>query len=138
MSDESKPNPDSSGKLEQTDPKRPGFVPENLDRTVIAIPLLKDLKKEDDGDQPKKAHNVIIDLNLEFPGDQKFPAGREGARAWVLDRVADLKQNRPEDEPDDQVIKDEGGLLSPQYVFALVRARIIRDLVTLDAQEHDR
>ena len=44
MADEQNANAENQepkpAKLEKTDPKKSGFVPENLDRTVIAIPLL--------------------------------------------------------------------------------------------------
>src|SRR5215471_6850965 len=88
------------GKLEQTNPKKSPFVPENLDRTVIAIPLLKDLKAEDDGIEPK-SHAVIIDLNLEFPG------GREDARDWVKRMVQQLLSTPAANEPGDQYLKDD-------------------------------
>jgi hypothetical protein len=45
-----------------------GFVPDVLDSTIIALPLLAKLKQE------PNPHNVVIDLNLEYPG------GRNKAR----------------------------------------------------------
>ncbi|HEX3086881.1 MAG TPA: hypothetical protein VHP99_20245, partial [Pyrinomonadaceae bacterium] len=83
MSDDDRPQSDSPSQLPKSNPEKFGFVPEALDRTVIAIPLLRDLKKEDVGDVASKAHRVIIDLNLEFPGDEAFGPGRSGARDWV-------------------------------------------------------
>ena len=66
-----KTTPDATDlpELPASDPKKKPFEPENLDRTVIAIPLLKILEKEeqDRAEDPKlgpKAHKVIIDLNL--------------------------------------------------------------------------
>src|SRR5437763_1213575 len=118
--------------LQESDPKEKPFLPQNLDRTVIAIPLLKDLKREDKGKKPPEAHDVIIDLNLEYPG------GRDGASEWVRTTIDELRENAPQGEPADQFIKMERGALSPQYVFACLRARIIRGLVTRDAEEHDK
>ena len=117
--------------LEESDPKEKPFLPQNLDRTVIAIPLLKDLKREDKGKKPPEAYDVIIDLNLEYPG------GRDGASEWVRMTIDELRENPPQGEPADQFIKKELGVLSPQYVFACLRARVIRGLVARDAEEHD-
>ena len=135
MLEKTDPNPDDEedeGGLEESDPKEKPFLPENLDRTVIAIPLLKDLKQEDTAKKAPEAHDVIIDLNLEYPG------GRDGASEWVRKTIAELLANPPQGEPADQFIKEERGVLSPQYVFACLRARIIRGLVTRDGKEHDR
>src|SRR5215472_2028442 len=117
------------GKLEQSNPKQSPFVPENLDRTVIAIPLLKDLKAEDEGTEEPKSHAVIIDLNLEFPG------GRNGAREWVKQAARELIATPAPNEPDDQYFNDDD--VTPQYVFGTLRARTIRGLVARDAAEHD-
>lgn len=124
MPDDKKQEP---GKLEQSDPKKKPFTPESLDRTVIAMPLLKVLKAEADGEIEPEPHKVIIDLNLEFPG------GREAARKWVIDAIKNLIASAPPGEPADQEIFEKRGELTPQYVFASLRARVIQDLVTLDS-----
>src|SRR5260370_18407550 len=84
----------TTGELAQSDPKKKPFVPENLDRTVIAIPLLNDLKAEDKErekkpDIPRRVYKVIIDLNLEFRGrkESEGEGGRKEARKWVVDAV---------------------------------------------------
>jgi serine protease AprX len=74
MADEQNPQDQESRKLDQSDPQQKPFTPESLDRTVIAIPLLKTLEAEAAGTITPTPHKVIIDLNLEFPG------GREAAR----------------------------------------------------------
>jgi serine protease AprX len=133
MLDETDPNSDDDQEeeeFEESDPKEKPFLPKSLDRTVIAIPLLRDLRREDKGKTAPEAHDVIIDLNLEYPD------GRDGAREWVLKTINKLLEERPEDEPADQIIKENH--LSPQYVFACLRARVIRGLVTRDAEEHDK
>ncbi|HYX29445.1 MAG TPA: S8 family peptidase [Pyrinomonadaceae bacterium] len=140
MSDSDKPKSEPAGHLEKSDPEKPGFVPEALDRTVIAIPLLKDLKKEDEGEATPALHDVIIDLNLEFPGDSNHPAGRIGAREWVKAKARELIDARVEGEPADQWVKsskEQFDVSTPQYVFASLRGRVIRGLVTSDAAEHD-
>jgi hypothetical protein len=62
---------------ESARPDRVGFLPEVLDRTVIAIPLLRELEDER---KPARVFDIIIDLNLElnFGGRQ----GREGSSSW--------------------------------------------------------
>ena len=50
------------------------FDPLVLDKTVIAIPLLEQIQEENEDRAERIIHNVIIDLNLEYP------AGRDGAR----------------------------------------------------------
>ena len=81
---------------------------------------------------------MIIDLNLEFPGDTKFPAGRAGARAWVNETAKLLIAESPEDERSDQFTKDQSDISTPQYVFAALRKRVIRGLVVRDAEEHGK
>src|ERR1044071_4756280 len=78
------PHADDSKKLQdESAAEEAGFVPRTLDRSVIAIPLLRDLDKE--RSEGKRAlHPVVIDVHLEFPG------GRDGARARVREYAADL------------------------------------------------
>lgn len=94
--------------------RRSGFVPDVLDSSVIAFPLMELLKNE-----PDRLHHVVIDLNLNFPG------GREEARA----RVTELF-----DQADQQ--QDSGARLSgdtgSQYVFAELHAETIKAIVRLD------
>src|SRR5437773_7240890 len=125
------PEQEDEEDLEQSDPKEKPFLPKSLDRTVIAIPLLKDLKREDKGTKAPQAHDIIIDLNLEYD------LGREAAGKWVRDTINVLLEKLPEGEPADQFTKEGRGELSPQYVFARLRARAIRALVTLDKEAHD-
>ncbi len=102
-------------------------MPEDLDRTVIAVPLLKLLNDEaaqlerDTSIQPK-AHRVVIDLNLEFPG------GRDAARKWTMEAVEKLGSS-------------EGGLRktdipNQQYLFAALTVASLRQLVRQDGAEH--
>src|ERR687890_598695 len=53
-----------------------GFTPRTLDRSVIAIPLLRELVEEASREE-RELHDVVIDLHLEYPG------GREKARERV-------------------------------------------------------
>src|SRR5438132_11048861 len=111
MREEADPNPDDErdeGDLKESDPKEKPFLPENLDRTVIAIPLLKDLKREDTGKKAPEAHDVIIDLNLEYPG------GRDGASEWVRMTIDELRENPPQWDQADKFIKEEAAVLRPE------------------------
>ncbi len=119
--------------LPQSDPTRRdagGFLPEVLDRTVISIPLLRELKREEaelreDPRTQTALYPVVIDLNLEYFG------GRSAARGWVVDVLEQLIEksgraghqiNRPKTD------------LSEQYVFARLDGQVIRELVRRDSQ----
>lgn len=132
--DDNRESPDANqpGKLDQSNPREKPFVPENLDRTVIAIPLLNDLQAEDAGQSEPRAHKVIIDLNLEYP------EGRKEAGVWVIQTIRELLEEAVDPRPPfAQEVYEERSNLTPQYVFAEVSARVIRTLVVRDAQAHD-
>lgn len=135
MADEEKSNKEP-GELPQSDPTKKPFVPEDLDRTVIAIPLLKQLEEEKekrakDPTLPPESHKVIIDLNLEFHG------GRQEARKWVLNTVRQLiASTGVNKDPAYQDINEERSKLSSQYLFARLEGDVIRDLVNRDTQEN--
>jgi subtilisin family serine protease len=113
-----------SSRLPDSDPKKKPFNPEVLDRTVIAIPLLEDLKKE-----PTGSHDVIIDLNLDFKG------GRIAAKERVIELVrkaaADLGKNS---DPYLRINKGKSKY-SNQYLFGKMEGEVIRKLVKLDAKQ---
>jgi hypothetical protein len=90
---------------------RRGFVPDSLDSSVIALPLMKKMS-----DEPAQLHDVVIDLNLTFPG------GREEARARVAELVAEV--------PPGQVLRRPEG--AAQYLFATLHADAIRAIVKAD------
>jgi subtilisin family serine protease len=96
-----------------------GFLPRTLDRSVIAIPLLRDLVDED-ATKRVTAHHVVIDLHLEFPG------GREKARDRVLYLVGLLPPRSDGSHPTVQE--------TSQYVFATMYGDEIRRLVQLDRE----
>jgi subtilisin family serine protease len=99
--------------------QRPGFTPRTLDRSVIAIPLLRDLVAESKAGIAKP-HDVVIDLHLEFPG------GRDKARERVRNLVAQLPP------------RSDGGTptlrTTTQYMFATLYGDEIRRLVELDRE----
>ncbi|SFW30536.1 S8 family peptidase [Nitrosovibrio sp. Nv17] len=73
-------------------------------------------------------YDVIIDLNLEYPG------GREAARAWVFENIGKAKRKaRVQDAGQDiHLEKDQHG---SGYVFARLEARAIQALVDLNIQD---
>lgn len=96
--------------------RRAGFVPDVLDSSVIAFPLMERLKNE-----PDRLHHVVIDLNLNYPG------GREEARA----RVSELfDQAEPRPDSGAELSGDAGS----QYVFAELPAETIKAIVRLDRE----
>jgi serine protease AprX len=130
-------------RLEKSHPGERGFTPEVLDKTIIAIPLLKKLKEEDE--ESRKAaqtaaaegaqaavtkpalHPVIIDLNLLYPVD-----GRKGARKRIEQLVPKAVAQSGGD-PQEEGINDAKSALSEQYLFARLSGATIRKLVVLDS-----
>jgi serine protease AprX len=72
-----------------------------------------------------KRFEIIIDLNLEYPG------GREVARQWVFDHIERAKQEAKVHDAGQQ-IQFEKDRPNSQYVFARLEARAIQRLVALD------
>ena len=116
-----------------TDPspaeKESGFTPRTLDRSVIAIPLLRQLVSESEtmaravaegGEPHPKEYDVVIDLHLEYPG------GREKARERIRALVDMLPERRDGTRP---VLRE-----TSQYMFARLRGDEIRRLVELDRE----
>ena len=112
----------SSGSVEagtsEADPTKKPFTPPVLDRTLIARPLLKAME-----DESQHHFDVIIDLNLDYPG------GRENAKIEVeeqLDRLlADLKLDPREYGHKLFALKNKN---SKQYLYARLTANAIREL----------
>ncbi|MEK6300195.1 MAG: S8 family peptidase [Acidobacteriota bacterium] len=114
------------------DPRKPSFLPETLDSTVIAMPLLKELENEKLGRKNKttlkpKLFDVIIDLNLEY-----FE-GRDKARTWVTETIKTIIGEIGKTQTD-QGISEIKTSLSQQYVFARLEGDVLRELVNRDGQ----
>jgi serine protease AprX len=103
--------------LPQSDPRKPGFTPKVLDKTVISIPLLEQL------DDPKKGplHDVVIDLNLDYKAGRH--AAAEEARRLIEQAKAEVGTDKS------QGINEDKSELSDQYVFATLEADVIRQAV---------
>jgi subtilisin family serine protease len=117
----------STKDLPESDPKKKPFTPEVMDRTVIAIPLLNQLKKERDEhkDEPgyrlKKVYDVIIDLHLKYPG------GRSEARKQTKKLLEQALQGKK-----GQGINERKSALSQQYLFGRLDGDAIETLARLD------
>lgn len=116
-------------KLQQTEPENKKFLSEVLDRTVIAIPLLKKFEKEatakESSPSEPELYKVIIDVNLEYSG------GRGKARECVRSLINQLIQQHQID-PGKQGINEEKSKLSQQYIFATLSSGIIQELIAQD------
>src|SRR5712691_812386 len=118
------PGPASAPSLPVTD--RQGFLPEVLDRTVIAVPLLRDLEKEREDGTVRMIRDVLIDLNLEYRG------GVEGARERSLSLIGEVVEALHKN-PSAQGVREptaEPG----QYVVASLDGDAIRELVRRDVK----
>lgn len=131
------------GSGEQTETTR-SFEPRVLDRTVIALPLIRELAKENPGPRSKpddpsigewtpdrkwKPYKVIIDVNLQFTG------GRVAARRRVRSLIGSLLAH-PEAgrtlTPGQGINEVKTGL-SQQYLFATLEGWVIEQLVLRDS-----
>jgi serine protease AprX len=99
-----------------------GFVPEDLDSMIIALPLLTMF---DDGTE-RDPYDVVIDLNLEYPGGKE--AARAQIRQLVDDAVAAVGQTP------NQGINQGKSAATGQYIFARLDEAVIRELVRLDTE----
>jgi hypothetical protein len=98
------------------------FDPRILDRSVIAIPLLEAISKDEN-----QVHAVIIDVNLDYDG------GRDAGRKWIREAIKNaIDMIAPADE--NQGVRDKKTNLSNQYIFARLSGRVIRELVRLDVE----
>lgn len=100
-------------------PPQPKFDPDNLNKSVISIPLLERMKKQRNG------IDVIIDVNLDYhDGRDK---AKEVLRARIDQAIASAGSKAT---PTENQIKTEQ---HPQYIFAKLEPKVIRMLVQLDS-----
>ena len=98
------------------------FDPRILDRSVIAIPLLEEISKDEN-----EVHAVIIDVNLDYHG------GRDAGRNWIREAIKNaLATIAPADEK--QGVREKKSALSNQYIFARLSGKVIRELVRSDVE----
>ncbi len=100
------------------------FDPRNLDKTIIALPLLQAIATE----KAKTKHEVIIDLNLDYHG------GRAAAKKRVISLIAEITHAGKAGREAVHVAKSK---FTPQYVFASLYGDEILELVHRDSVEAD-
>lgn len=115
------PTPEQAKLSDDSAAERAGFTPRTLDRSVIAIPLLREIAEEQRAKQ-RVLHHVVIDLNLEFRG------GRDQAR----DRVNRLVKELPARPEGSKAIVAKN---TSQYLFASLYGDEIQALVRADREE---
>jgi len=99
---------------------QPRFDQENLVRSVIAVPLLRDIERA-----PADLHWVILDVNL------RYKEGRHGAKNAIYKLVDDAVRESGVTDPDQKVNRSKSDA-SQQYVYARLRGDIIRSIVARD------
>src|SRR5262249_53400752 len=104
-----------------------GLIDHKLASTVISLPLLEEIKKPAAKLKPLE---IIIDVNLTYPG------GRDKAREriWKLIRII-LEDKGKSRNLIKQGVNAPKSIMSKQYIFALLDADVIQDLVRLDRSE---
>jgi subtilisin family serine protease len=107
-----------------------------LARTIIAIPLLQEIrdKKEEKKTKGKGFDNrirVIIDLNLRFTGgDAEAGKKRAEASKKVRELLAAIKKDFPEYKT--STINENSSQFSQQYIFATLHPEVIEELARRD------
>jgi serine protease AprX len=128
--------------------RKDSFEPQVLDRTVIALPLIKELARQNPAPNstPEDPHigdwtpgrqwepiKVIIDANLQFTG------GRVVARKRIRSLIAQLLRRPPAGRvlaPGQGIDETKSGL-SQQYLFATLEGWVIQEMVRLDSLKAD-
>jgi serine protease AprX len=115
-----------SRRQSQSDPTEKPFTPETLDRTVIAIPLLDRIKEEG----VDAIQNIIIDVNLEYPGGRT--RAREVVWHWIdaLPGITDSVSHLTDSNW--QGINRSKSQYSQQYLFGQLSGENIRKLVRVN------
>ncbi len=106
-------------------------INEKLARTIISLPLLKDLEPELEqiktaAAAPLSPHSIIIDVNLNYPGGR----ARARERIWKLIRL--ITKDQPA-----QGVNAPKSIMSRQYLFARLDAAAIQELIRLDRSKPD-
>jgi subtilisin family serine protease len=104
------------------------FTPDVLETTVIALPLLDQLKAENG---TARVYDIIVDVNRDFPG------GREKAQTRIKDLIKDLVKAHGLDARD-QGVHVRKTDMTRQYVFGRLRGDLIQELVRKDRDKAER
>jgi len=127
-------------RLPQSNPEEKPFMPDTLDRTVIALPLLELMRAA----SPDDLFNIIVDVNLEYVD------GRAGARRILWQWIDELPGVHPTYEAahggsisgvnsgSKQEVNAGKSKYSQQYLFGRLSAENIRQLVRRNEEERKR
>jgi serine protease AprX len=115
-----------SSNLPEGDPEQKPFDPEVLDRTVIAVPLLRMLKK-----RPNDTYDVIIDLNLDYR--EGSATARTRVESLLAKVVRDLKL-----DPKVPRLDTRKSAITDQYLFGTLEGEVIREMVRRDSEGRKR
>ncbi|MGZ4989000.1 MAG: S8 family peptidase, partial [Limisphaerales bacterium] len=102
------------------------FDPNNLVKTVIAVPLLKEIEAD-----PDALRYVIIDSNV------RYTEGRHRAKDLILQFIEDAIKAAG-DANAKQGANRSKSEASQQYVYARLQGKVIRALITRDQQNDTR
>jgi len=124
--------------LPESNPDEKPFLPDTLDRTVIALPLLEQMRDA----KPTDPFNIIIDVNLEYV------SGRAGARKLLWQWIDELPDVHPTYDAAHQIgpvstlnlasgqeVNASKSKYSQQYLFGRLSAENIRALVRRNEKE---
>jgi hypothetical protein len=112
-----------------TSSRKVGFLPEVLDRTVIAVPLLDQFKKLEESEKHRLFH-IAIDLNLDYR------KGIDGAREDVKEMIAAIVRDSVRTPVKQGVLQEL--VDDMQYVFATLEAEAIKELVRRDGHRRPK
>jgi serine protease AprX len=118
----------ASSASSQSAERVPAFTPDVLETTVIALPLLNELKA---ANGTARVYDIIVDVNRDFPG------GREKAQARIRDLIKELVKANGLD-PKTQGVHDRKTDMTRQYVFGRLRGDLIQELVRKDRERAER
>src|SRR6266511_1698619 len=112
----------------KSDNKQRGIIDHKLASTVISLPLLDEIEKSGTRLKPLE---IIIDVNLNYPG------GRDKARERIWKLIRKILEDKGKSKNlIKQGVNATKSIMSKQYIFALLDADVIQDLVRLDRSEN--
>ncbi len=112
----------------KSDDQPRGLIDHKLASTVISLPLLDEIEKSGTRLKPLE---IIIDVNLNYPG------GRDKARERIWKLIRKILEDKGKSKNlIKQGVNAPKSIMSKQYIFALLDADVIQDLVRLDRSEN--
>jgi serine protease AprX len=100
------------------------FNPDNLIKTVISIPMLRQMEADE-----ISLHSVMIEINV------NYVEGRPAAMEKVQELVGKARQEAGDTDLG-QGVSEWKTKTSAQYIYAKLQSKVIRRLAELDAKSH--